>query len=63
LYKIKQSKWNDKTGSDVTLKGFPGCAHAQPEIGGEGMGVFPDLFRVFSDMLCSTPRPRSHRVE
>jgi hypothetical protein len=23
---------------------------------------FPPFFRVFSDMLCSTPRPRSHCV-
>ena len=45
------------TGSDVTPKGFHGCAHAQPEVGG-----FPAVFRVFSDMLCSTPRPSSHCV-
>jgi hypothetical protein len=24
-----------------------------------GSGVFPPFFRVFSDILCSTPRPRS----
>jgi hypothetical protein len=31
-----------------------GCTHPQPEV-----GVFPPFFRVFSDMLCSTSRPRS----
>jgi hypothetical protein len=42
------------TGSDVTPKGFP-RVRACPT----GSWGFPPLFRVFSDMLCSTPRLRS----
>ena len=37
---------NRATGSDP--EGVEGCVHAQPG--------FPPFFRVFSDMLCSTPR-------
>jgi hypothetical protein len=46
-----------RTGSDVshvTPKGIPfGTPIRNWKLG------FPALFRVFSDMLCSTPRPRS----
>jgi hypothetical protein len=42
---------------EVTPKGVPlGARMCNGKLG------FPALFRVFSDMLCSTPRPRSHCV-
>ena len=48
---------SDVTGSDVshmTPKGIPfGAPICNWKLG------FPALFRVFSDMLCSTPCPRS----
>jgi hypothetical protein len=48
---------SDVTGSDVchvTPKGFRSVRPSAT-----GSWVFPPFFRVFSDMLCSTPRPRS----
>ena len=44
---------NRATGSDVTRKGFPRVRLCTTG----SWGLLP-FFRVFSNMLCSTPRPR-----
>jgi hypothetical protein len=55
---VVQVPWlPDVTEGHVTPKGVPlGGRMRNRKLG------FPPFFRVFSDMLCSAPRPRSHCV-